>query len=159
MRSAKEQEFFPYDSKQVCYILVTNSGAVSQVQHNQSELSVAFKAISEGQAALYAVWPGQWISDLFIIDDLNAFADAVGIPREDTHVHDIEWKLSDIDDGVSRYAWVDCKFKCNCSLWKMGIKKFANDMRKQKGWDIATSKGYGSHGDEYSIPVRRNSLK
>ena len=87
------------------------------------------------------------------------FADAVGIPREDPHVHDIEWNFNGIDDGASRYAWVDCKLKCNGSIWKMGIKKIANDMRKQKGWDVAVSKGYGSHGDEYSIPVRRNSLK
>ena len=25
---------------------------------------------------LYAVWPGNWSSDLFIIDDLDAFAKA-----------------------------------------------------------------------------------
>lgn len=158
MRSAKGQENFPYDSKLVCYILVESDGTISQVQHNLGELSAAYKAVLGGQASLYAVWPGQWRSDLFIIDDLNAFADAVGIPREDSHVHDIEWKLSSVDDGDSRYAWVDCKLRCNCSIWKMGIKKFANDMRTQKGWDIATSKGYGSHGDEYSIPVRRSSL-
>ena len=40
-----------------------------------------------------------------------------------------------------------------------GIKKFANDMYQQKGWDVAVSKGYGSHGDEYSVPVRRSSLR
>lgn len=159
MRSAKEQEYFPYDSKLVCYVLVSKSGTVSQVQHSRSELTAAYMAVSEGKAVLYAVWPGQWRSDLFVIDDLNAFADAVGIPREDAHVHDVEWKLSDDDDGVSRYAWIDCKLKCNCSIWKMGIKKFANDMYQQKGWDVAVSKGYGSHGDEYSVPVRRSSLR
>ena len=159
MRRAKEQEFFPYNSNLICYILVDKNGGVSQIQHNMKELSDAYYSVLKEKAVLYAVWPGKWRSDLFVIDDLDAFADAVGIPRKDSHIHDVEWKLSDVDDGVSRYAWVDCKLKCGCSLWKMGIKKFANDMREQKGWDIATSKGYGSHGDEYSIPVRRSSLK
>lgn len=159
MRSAKEQEFFPYDTKQVCYILVDRSGAVSQVRHSQNELKATYMAASEGTASLYAVWPGQWSSDLFVIDDLNAFADAVGIPREDPHVHEIEWTLSSVDDGRSLYAWVDCKFRCDCSFWKTGIKKFANDMRRQKGWEVAVSKGCGGHGDVFSVPVKRSSLK
>ena len=159
MRSAKEQEYFPYDLKTTCYILVKNNGDVSQVAHNNSELKAAYDLVINGEAVLYAVWPGTYRSDLFIIDDINSFADAVGIYRKDSHIHDVEWKISDLDDGVSRYAWVDCKFKCGCSFRKIGIRKFANDMREQKGWVVATSTGYGCHGDEFTISVSRASLK
>lgn len=159
MRSAKEQDYFPYAAKTVCYILVTSSGEIQQVHHTKDELAEAYAEANEGRAKLYAVWPGQWRSDLFIIDDLNAFADALGIERQDDHVHEIDWELSSIDDGTSGYAWVECRFRCGCSLWKMGIKKFAADMRHQKGWNVATSKGYGGHGDVVSVPVKRSSLK
>lgn len=159
MRSAKEQEWFPYDSKKTCYILVDNNGNISQVTHNKAELKSAYDSVLGNKAVLYAVWPGQYSSNLFIIDDMNAFADAVGIYRADSHTHELEWKISDYDDGVSRYARVNCKFKCGCSFEKVGIKKFANDMREQKGWVVATSTGYGYHGDEFTVPVSRASLK
>ena len=159
MRSAKEQEFFPYDSKTTCYILVYKNAEVLHVQHNKTDLLKAYKDVVDAKAALYAVWPGNYRSDLFIIDDLNAFADAVGIPRKDNHKHIIEWNISDSDDGVSRYASVECKFKCGCSFHKIGIKKFANDMKEQKGWVVATSTGWGSHGDIFTVPVTRASLR
>ena len=159
MRSAKEQEFFPYDSKTTCYILVYKNAEVEHIQHTKADLTKAHIEIVNNNAILYAVWPGNYRSDLFIIDDLNAFADAVGIPRKDEHKHEIEWKISDFDDGVSRYASVECKFKCGCSFQKIGIKKFANDMKEQKGWIVATSTWWGSHGDIFTVPVTRASLK
>ena len=159
MRSAKEQEFFPYDAKTVCYILVTPDGNVQQVHHTADELKKAHDDAKTGDAALYAVWPGKWRSDLFVIDDLDAFADAVGIDRQDQHVHDIEWEISSRDDGTARYASVECRLKCGCSIWKMGIKKFSNDMRRQLGWDVATSRGCSGSGDVFSVSVRRSSIK
>jgi len=158
MRSAKEQEWFPYDAKTTCYILIPKNGEVSHIQHNLTDLKAAYDAVNSGTASLYAVWPGRYSSDLFIIDDLNTFADAVGIPRPADHVHIVEWKLNQFDDGVSRYARVDCKFKCNCSFEKIGLKKFANDMREQKGWTVATSTGCGWHGEEFTVSVSRSSL-
>lgn len=76
MRSAKETSNFPYGSKQVCYILVENDGAVKQLSLNKSEKQAAFAAaelVKENRAKIYAVWPGNWRSDLFIIDDINKF--------------------------------------------------------------------------------------
>ena len=40
---------------------------------------------------------------------------------------------------------------------KMGIKKFANDMRKQKEWVVAISKDWGCHEDVFTIEVSRPS--
>lgn len=159
MRSAKEQEYFPYDSKTTCYILVRKNNEVEQVNHSISNLTEAYNSVLNGDAKLFAVWPGQYRSDLFVVDDLNAFADAVGIPRKADHIHKIKYKLSKYDDGKSRSALVTCSLECGCSFSKMGIKKFANNMREQRGWDVATSKGWGSCGDEFSVHVRRTSLR
>lgn len=158
MRSAKKETYFPYGEKTTCYILVSNDGSVKQVS-TKAELSDAYSVAIAKKALLYAVWPGKYRSDLFQIDDLEVFADAVGIPRKDNHVHDLEWKLSASDDGNSRYALVNCKFNCNCSFPKMGIKKFALDMREQKGWVVAASTYWGINGDNFTVPVTRASLK
>ena len=85
MRSAKEVEHFPYTMKTICYIEVDNSGGVSQIGHNKTDMLTAYEKAMQGDTALYAVWPGQWRSDLFIIDDLNALAKAFELK---TPVHD-----------------------------------------------------------------------
>ncbi|QQQ76680.1 hypothetical protein IOD16_37885 [Saccharothrix sp. 6-C] len=66
-----------------------------------------------GESPLFAVWPGQWSSDMFVIDDLATFARQMG---------------------------------------------------EQQGWDVATSRGWGSRwsaaeGKTYSVRVRRTTLR
>jgi len=156
-RSAKDSPF-PYASPRVCYLALDQEGTLSQVDTHFAAVCDAYRRAAEGEIRLYAVWPGQYRSDLFEIDDLNAFADAFGVMRPDGHIHDLEWKLSRIDDGKSRYAYVDIVFRCGCTLSFQNIKKFANDMRAQKGWDIATSKGISGDGLRYTISVLRSSL-
>ena len=59
MRSSKETEGFPYGSNRICYIELFATGEIKQLATYHDKL--------------FAVWPGQWRSDLFIIDDLEAF--------------------------------------------------------------------------------------
>jgi len=162
MRSAKQTENFPYRSATVCYIEVDNSGKVSQVSNSIASISASYHNAINGQVRIYAVWPGNYRSDLFEIDNLDALADAFGVPRPDEHTHSITWTLSPTDDGKSAYAWVCVVFQCGCSLGMNNIRKFANDMRTQWGWDVATTTGLGSHSDgkttEYSVHVRRSTL-
>ena len=100
---------------------------------------------------------------MFEIVDLFAFAVAFGVERPDPHVHDLAWTLSPMDDGTSRYANVNVVFRCGCTLSKQNIKKFANDMRRQMGWNVATSTVPGCHGsadgpEVYTIRVERRTL-
>ena len=74
MRSAKETGCFPYSSKRVCYIEVFPDGTVKQVS-SVMEKKEAFENVSCQRSQLFAVWPGQWRSDLFIIDDLVSFVE------------------------------------------------------------------------------------
>lgn len=82
MRSAKEADF-PYRMNTVCYIEVDKNGKVTQVNHkNKSDLpevTAAYQRAASKISVLYAVWPGKWSSDLFLIDDLDAFAKSFGI--------------------------------------------------------------------------------
>ena len=159
IRSAKENANFPYSSKLVCYIEVNSSGVVKQIQCSESEMEQAYNRVKQGETQMYAVWPGEYRSDLFIIDDLDKLADAYGIDRADSHIHDIKWKFSSHDDKKSRYAYVDIEFKCGCEFHYGMIKKLALDLKKQLGWEITTSTGLSGYAGKYTIKALRSSIK
>ena len=71
-RSAKETGCFPYRSGQVCYMEVSPDGAVTQLSTVGEKRSAYINTLA-GVSKILAVWPGRWRSDLFIIDDLDAF--------------------------------------------------------------------------------------
>ena len=72
MRSSKETEGFPYGSNRICYIELFATGEIKQLATYHDKIEGYVHAQS-GISKLFAVWPGQWRSDLFIIDDLEAF--------------------------------------------------------------------------------------
>ena len=74
MRSAKETGCFPYRSKLVCYMELSNDGSIKQLS-TKNEKFQAYLNAKAGNSQILAVWPGQWRSDLFLIDDLDSFAD------------------------------------------------------------------------------------
>ena len=80
MRSAKDTEIFPYLINTMCYFEVNSRGEVSRLPHkNKSDrpgVLEAYRRAVSGETTLYAVWPGQWRSDLFQIDDLERFKEA-----------------------------------------------------------------------------------
>lgn len=159
MRSAKNNDTFPYSSKLICYIEKTKDGEVKQIHNYFEEKSAAYKRAIEENSKIYAVWPGQYNSDLFEIDDLDAFADAHGIPRPDDHKHKISWGYDSHDDGTSRYVRVNIVFECGCKLGDNNVYKIARDLREQLGWDMATSTGWYSDDNGYAVSVRRSSIK
>ncbi len=72
MRSAKETGCFPYRSKLVCYMELTEDGNIKQLSLKTEMVTAYYNALA-GKSKILAVWPGNWRSDLFIIDDLDAF--------------------------------------------------------------------------------------
>lgn len=73
MRKASEQDYFPYGSKLVCYIELTKDKEIRQIQNYVKEKhDIYFRVKNEG-SKLYAVWPGQYSSDLFEIDDIELY--------------------------------------------------------------------------------------
>ena len=80
MRSAKATDYFPYKISTLCYFEVDKAGKVTQIPHkNKSDLpgvAAAYARAVSQATSLYAVWPGKWSSDLFLIDGLEQFAKA-----------------------------------------------------------------------------------
>lgn len=62
---------FPYTSRTTCYIEVHKDGDVT---HGADR--AAYERAVTGESRLYAVWPGEWSSHLFVIDDLDEYARA-----------------------------------------------------------------------------------
>jgi hypothetical protein len=71
---------FPYGyPKRVCYFTLVD-GVPNQLT-TRAEIRDAVKdAIKHGTShQIYAVWPGEWSSDLFVIDDPTLLAAKVGV--------------------------------------------------------------------------------
>lgn len=78
-RSSKDSEAFPYGhSGLVCYMELKD-GALLQLGAREVMRDAVQRALA-GDSEIYAVWPGRWRSDLFIIDDLPSLAAAIGLP-------------------------------------------------------------------------------
>ncbi len=79
IRSASACRNFPYKMKTVCYFEIDSEGNVNRIPHkNKSDIEdvrEALKRAEQGVTKIYAVWPGNWGSDLFIIDNLEEFAE------------------------------------------------------------------------------------
>ena len=164
-RSAKASGLdFPYAHPTTCYIEVTSDGTVS---HGAGPK--AYQRAKAGASRLFAVWPGQHRSDLFAIDDLDEYARAIGLIHDpnrtglEEHEHQVRWKPSACgnDNPRSQYADINVELDCGCTI--RDLRVFATQMRKQRGWDIATSGGWGSSGAPggpvtYSLRARRKSL-
>ena len=78
MRIVSKEDFFPYASRVVCYIEVDSAGGVRQISTKLAKKEALANAVS-GKSKIYAVWPGQYSSDLFFIDDLEAFSEKNGL--------------------------------------------------------------------------------
>ncbi|SCG60566.1 hypothetical protein [Micromonospora humi] len=148
----------------MCYIEVTASGSV-RFGIDQS----VYERAAAGQSRLFAVWPGQWSSDLFAIDDLDQLARGMGWAHDESrtgladHDHQIRWSRLDRlnDNPRSPYVWVEVWLDCRCVV--RDLRVFAAHMRRQLAWNIATSSGWGSSGSEgrgysYSVKVQRRTL-
>ena len=121
-----------------------------------------------GDVRLYAVWPGNWSSDLFVIDDLDEYARAFGIVHDPgrtglaDHEHQVRWSVCPYEQKPNgAYISIEVCLDCGCEI--RDREAFAKQMRQQKGWDIATSTGWSSHGPidgpkTYTLRARRKSL-
>ena len=80
MRSAKEAGCFPYSSQVVCFMELFPNGEIKQLNNDVDKFE-AYSNANQGKSKIVAVWPGKWRSDLFIIDDLESFVDAIDVER------------------------------------------------------------------------------
>ncbi|MFE7559039.1 hypothetical protein [Kitasatospora sp. NPDC057500] len=153
---------FPYTQRTLCYIEVAKDGAVS---HGTD--AGTYERARTGESRLFAVWPGEWASHLFVIDDLDQYARAHGLihDKERTglaeHEHSVRWEIGPSETKPSSiYVSIEVELDCECTI--EDLRTFASQMRVQRGWDIATSGGWGRSTRQgrttYSLRARRKSL-
>jgi hypothetical protein len=91
----------------MCYIEVGLDGAVTW-----GDVTGADERASRGQSQLYAVWPGEWASHLFEIDDLDEFLRAFGFIHDKSrtgladHQHEVWWRSGTRDPNPERNVGV-----------------------------------------------------
>lgn len=59
---------FPYLMRTVCYVEILRDDGEVNNPEGLNEVRDAVRRLGAGESRLYAVWPGQWASDLFEID-------------------------------------------------------------------------------------------
>lgn len=163
-RSAAEVgKDFPYEMSTVCYIEIHKDGRVT---HGTDQGT--YPRAKNGESTLYAVWPGAYSSHLFVIDDLDQYAGALGIIHDEErtglaeHDHEVNWQVSPYEQNpTGTYVSVEVTLLCGCKI--NNIRAFAEQMRKQKGWNVTTSTGWSGGGAiggprTYTVGVRRRSL-
>lgn len=157
-RDAAAQEAFPYRDPTTCYIEVHGDGRVTQGADEES-----YGRAKQGQSQLFAVWPGQWRSDLFAVHP-EAFAKGRGYAPDPErtglaeHDHEVEWWPNEYasDNPRSPYLTVSVRFVCGCT--PRDIEALAKQMRAQRGWEVGSSRGWGGSGDRISCDVKRVTL-
>jgi hypothetical protein len=150
---------FPYTAKTLCYIEVAKDGTVS---HGVD--AGTYERARSGESRLFAVWPGSWRSDLFVIDDLDEYARAHGLLHDQQrtgladHEHAVRWTLDPSEKKpMGSYITVRVHLDCGCAI--NDLDAFAKQMRAQQGWDIATTGGWGGSTTSGTyMRVRRKSL-
>ncbi|WP_325041453.1 hypothetical protein [Kribbella sp.] len=125
--------------------------------------------VRSGASRLYAVWPGKYRSDLFLIDDIDEYERAIGLQPDpertglQSHRHDVSWSVSPYEtDPAGSYISVEVVLECGCEL--RDLRAFAVHMREQRGWNVAVTGGWSGQRSpgalpKYDVRVRRASLR
>ena len=83
MRKTSQVEDFPFTARHCCLFEIKNNGEIEQIKHyrkmDYDNVLNAYKRVINNKSKLYYVWPGQYTSDLFEVDDLTAFSSSFGI--------------------------------------------------------------------------------
>lgn len=75
LASKTDGRTFPYAASLVCYFERLADGRIQQLHYKDDFRSAVYRARVDG-STIFAVWPGEYRSDLFVIDDLDALAAA-----------------------------------------------------------------------------------
>lgn len=72
---------FPYSGKSVCFIEQTPDGKIDQVHTYVDDMRAVYYRVKYEGSKLYAAWPGNWRTDLFEIDDIEAYGKANNVEK------------------------------------------------------------------------------
>lgn len=93
------------------------------------------------------------------IEDLEGFADSLGIRRPTARIHEIRACYNEKDSGSGRYAEIDIEFLCGCTLSNQNKRIIAEQLKAPYGWSIILSSIDSVPKSKRTIRVKRNSIK
>lgn len=86
LRKASDASSFPYTWKTAPFIYVSTDGRINTAQSPADKMSMLQE--KEPNDIILSVWPGDWRSDVFEIDDIDLAIKALrpAVPRDRFHV-------------------------------------------------------------------------
>lgn len=83
MRKCSEVVDFPYTARHCCLFEIKKDNSIEKVVHyrkmDYENVKSAYLRAKNNESKLYYVWPGEYTSDLFFVDDLSLFFNAFNI--------------------------------------------------------------------------------
>lgn len=149
MRLISKTPEFPWKDRGVCYVFVSQTLDVFHVGSTKdiSPLN-AYELAKDGKGKIVAVWPGQYRSDAFLVDDLEAYALAFGFAYKPLPIEIVGFVCRSAH-GVAVSKYYDFFIKDDNEVVTFDdsfLTRFSEDLKHKYGWTIAKSKGCGSHG-------------
>ncbi len=143
MRFVSKCPEFEWRNKRVCYLFIGLSGEVFQIEKDISAQE-AYSKVSANKGRLVAVWPGNWRSDAFIIDDIRTFGLTFDCIHEDLPLKIIGYSHKTIEFDTTFSKHVDFVIECSREVHSLPnfLKRFSDKLEQEFGWTIALSRGY-----------------
>ena len=98
-------------------------------------------------------------SVIYLVEDLDAFADSFGIRRESDHVHDIKWRLSKTSSDDKRYVYIDVTMMCGCKMGKENARVMRDVLRETLGCDVVLGSFPSDARSSCTLKAIRNTVK
>ena len=161
-RQATASDGFPYTSNTVPFIMI-KAGKATWAGDARSKLAM----LRERGGKILAVWPGQYRSDVFEIDDrrlaLAALGDEAAMKALSGCKH--TFKVHDQHQSTSQTRHMNVELTCGCEPGftdDAAMNDLFRQLRGAFGWQIRTCTGgsYGERGPRlYGIDIAASASK
>lgn len=150
MRLTSETPNFPWKDRNICYIFVNQKMNVFQVGGGNRDISHgdAYKMAKNGIGKIVAVWPGNYKSDAFLIDELDDYGAAFGLVMKPLPAKLVGYKREKkYDTKISKFVCFYLETGDDFSLSDAFVTQFAMMIQQKFGWKVALSRGFsGGYG-------------
>ena len=159
---------YNYDCPGIFFFEVYPDGRVNHVPYSRraimdkddaSVYGAYFRAVKKECDLYFSSIVREGYTAVQKIEDLEGFADSLGIMRPTAHVHEIRACYSERDLGSGRYADIDIEFRCGCTLSNRNKRVIAEQLKVQYGWSVILNSIDSIPKSKRTIRVERNSIK
>ena len=149
MRLISKTPEFPWNEKTISYIYFDKNLNSYQVGSNRDiSHENAYQLAKSGEGKIIAVWPGNYRSDAFLIDDLNLYGLQFGCVKNPLPIKIVGY----IHDNPFNYDTKQTKYisffyeGTDGDITRMPnfLERLSDMLYDKFGWKIAMGKGYSS---------------